>query len=51
MEHHRDRLAAAPGVCLLLAACSHAARPGPALVTLAFCGSGPQVRPEVVEIC
>jgi len=39
--------AAAP---LLLVGCSHPAGPGPAPVTLDFCGGGPQVRPAVVEI-
>jgi hypothetical protein len=39
---------------LLLAACSHAAaaapRAAPAPVTMAYCGSAPQVRPAVVEV-
>jgi hypothetical protein len=35
---------------LLLAACSHAAAPGPPPVTLSFCGSDPQPVPTVVEV-
>lgn len=41
---------------LLLAACSHAAKPAPApkpvppQVTLGFCGSTPEVRPDVVLV-
>jgi hypothetical protein len=35
---------------LLLTACSHAAKPVPPLVTLGFCGSNPQVRPDVVLV-
>jgi hypothetical protein len=31
-------------------ACSHPASPAPARVTMAYCGSGAQVRPEVLEI-
>lgn len=45
--------AAVTAALLLLSACSHPApRPGPepAPVTMAYCGSGPQVRPAVVEI-
>ena len=37
---------------LLLAACGHAAAPGPPPVTLSACGSGPAERPgEVLVIC
>jgi hypothetical protein len=48
----RAALAAAALSSLVLAACSHAARPAsaPAPVTMAYCGSGPQVRPGVVEL-
>jgi hypothetical protein len=35
---------------LLLSACSHPASPAPTRVTMAYCGSGPQVRPDVLEI-
>jgi hypothetical protein len=35
---------------LLLTACSHAANPVPPPVTLGFCGSGPQVMPDVVLV-
>jgi hypothetical protein len=36
---------------LLLVACSHAPRPAPPpLVTLGYCGSSPQVRPDVVLV-
>jgi hypothetical protein len=37
---------------LLLAACSHSARPAavPASVKLAYCGGQPQLRPDVVEV-
>ncbi len=44
--------AAAALSSLALAACSHAARPAsvPAPPTMAYCGSGPQVRPDVVEL-
>ena len=49
----RAAIAAATGVSLLLlSACSHAAGPArvPAPVTMTYCGSGPQVRPSVLEI-
>ena len=49
----RTRAAVAATVgALLLSACSHAAGPAhvPAPVTMAYCGSGPQVRPTVLEI-
>ncbi|MGH3197085.1 MAG: hypothetical protein ACRDOH_07585 [Streptosporangiaceae bacterium] len=35
---------------LLLTACSHAAKPVPPAVTLGFCGSNPQVMPDVVLV-
>jgi hypothetical protein len=35
---------------LLLAACSHAAAPGPPPVTLSFCGNDPQSTPTVVQV-
>jgi hypothetical protein len=35
---------------LLLTACSHAAKPVPPPVTLGFCGSNPQVMPDVVLV-
>ena len=35
---------------LLLAACGHPAAPVPPPVTLSACGSGPQVRPDVVLV-
>jgi hypothetical protein len=35
---------------LLLTACSHATKPVPPPVTLGFCGSNPQVRPDVVLV-
>jgi hypothetical protein len=35
---------------LLLTACGHAARPLPPPVTLGYCGSNPQVRPDVVLV-
>ncbi|MGH3299678.1 MAG: hypothetical protein ACRDP7_48625, partial [Trebonia sp.] len=35
---------------LLLAACSHAAKPVPPPVTLGFCGSSPQMTPDVVLV-
>jgi hypothetical protein len=35
---------------LFLSACSHPASAAPARVTMAYCGSGPQVRPEVLEV-
>jgi hypothetical protein len=34
----------------LLAACSHAANPVPPPVTLGFCGSGPQIMPDLVLV-
>ena len=49
----RAAIAAATGASLLLlSACSHAAGPArvPAPVTMTYCGSGPQVRPSVLEI-
>lgn len=48
----RAAVAATAGLPLLLAACSHPATPVnvPAPVTMAWCGSGSQVRPAVVEI-
>ncbi len=48
----RAAVAATAGLPLLLAACSHPATPAnvPAPVTMAFCGSGPQTRPAVLEI-
>jgi hypothetical protein len=48
----RAAVAATVGSLLLLPACSHAAPPTnvPAPVTMAYCGSGPQVRPTVLEI-
>lgn len=44
--------AAAMALPWLTSACSHAAAPvaGPAPVTMAYCGSGPQVRPGQLEI-
>ena len=35
---------------LLLTACSHATKPVPSPVTLGFCGSNPQVMPDVVLV-
>ena len=35
---------------LLLTGCSHATKPVPSPVTLGFCGSNPQVRPDVVLV-
>jgi hypothetical protein len=35
---------------LLLTACSHATKPVPPPVTLGFCGSNPQMRPDVVLV-
>ena len=48
----RAAIAAIAGLPLLLSACSHAAGPAsvPVPVTMAYCGSGPQVRPSVLEI-
>jgi len=43
-------MAAAVLPWLLLSACSHPASPAPTRVTMAYCGSGPQVRPDVLEI-
>ncbi len=37
-------------VLLLLTACSHAAQPAPPPVTLGYCGSNLQVRPDVVLV-
>jgi hypothetical protein len=42
--------AAAVLAWLLLSACSHPASPAPERVTMAYCGSGPQARPQVLEI-
>jgi hypothetical protein len=42
--------AAAMLALLFLSACSHPAGPAPARVTMAYCGCGPQVRPDVLEI-
>ena len=48
----RTAIAVIAGFPLLLAACGQQVRPGhvSAPVTMAYCGSGPQVRPTVVEI-
>jgi hypothetical protein len=47
----RRKAAAALLVPLLLAACSHAAvKPSPPPVTLGYCGSNPQVMPDVVLV-
>jgi hypothetical protein len=48
----RAVVAATVGLPLLLAACGQPARPGNITVpvTMAWCGSGPQVRPATVEI-
>ncbi|MGH3183912.1 MAG: hypothetical protein ACRDOE_18695, partial [Streptosporangiaceae bacterium] len=48
----RTAVAATVGALLLLSGCSHAAGPAsvPAPVTMAYCGSGAQVRPSVLEI-
>lgn len=35
---------------LLLAACGHPAGPVPPPVTMSFCGTDPQVRPDVVLV-
>jgi hypothetical protein len=37
-------------VSALLAACSHAATPAPAAVTMSYCGVSPQVKPGVVLV-
>ncbi len=42
--------AAATVALLLLSGCGHPPAPAPAPVTMAYCGSGPQVRPAAVEI-
>jgi hypothetical protein len=46
----RAAVAATLGLPLLLAACGHPAEPAPTPIAIALCGSGPQVRPTVVEI-
>jgi len=46
----RAAVVATAATPLLLVGCSHPAGPGPAPVSLDFCGGGPQVRPAVVEI-
>ncbi len=42
--------AAATVALLFLSGCGHPPAPAPAQVTMAYCGSGPQVRPATVEI-